>query len=710
MLIKRITLSNYRLYKGDNSIMFNIDREHNIFLISGENGFGKTTFLYSLLWCLYGRLAIDIEESIRKEVQNGGYSSLLKNNLNYSQKLRVENLSSGIIQSIRRKGYNIENSYIRAFSQYYVEIEFSEVVIPSIPCSSLTVKRGYDIITEKEFVEIKIDGSINELTNEIGPDIFINDFILNKEIARFFFFDSEQIVSLAETNSVAEKKKLCSAYNEVLGVRKYEDLKQNLENVRLRFRKRSDDVNLQSKITRLTEDQSHIQSDIDEIKKSIEKIDKEISDLHTENEQLQIQLLREGNGVTIEELKKLRLVLESTMKKDTEYKQLLKSFFEYAPLAISGKLFLSTFKQVELSHSISQSKSIYKERNNFISDITTDLLQMLHNLDMTQQQRQEIQDKIQTVLSRYRQSSSSMHSLLDITDSDYNEFMSIYGYITSTYQAEFKRLVEDYRKNKQIVERTARRIANIESKEKDSLIRSLRLRKDNIERAIDERTLAVRNLHEKFGVKMQELATTSKKLTELLKNVNLEDIDAKKDRLAATLSSELNNFLVELRQEKKASLEERIKRILNTLMHKDDFIHKVVIDIIDDYMDIELYAPNGTIINKDVLSKGEKQLYATSILKALVEESGIEFPVFIDSPLQKFDKSHAAKIITEFYPSISSQVILFPLLYKELTPEELDLMKPLVNTSYVILNDVNRSYIKQVKTDQLMSVQNVYSN
>jgi len=53
---------------------------------------------------------------------------------------------------------------------------------------------------------------------------------------------------------------------------------------------------------------------------------------------LQIQLLREGNGVTIEELKKLRLVLESTMKKDTEYKQLLKSFFEYAPLVISGQI------------------------------------------------------------------------------------------------------------------------------------------------------------------------------------------------------------------------------------------------------------------------------------------------------------------------------------------------------------------------------------
>ena len=61
--------------------------------------------------------------------------------------------------------------------------------------------------------------------------------------------------------------------------------------------------------------------------------------------------------------------------------------------------------------------------------------------------------------------------------------------------------------------------------------------------------------------------------------------------------------------------------------------------------------------------------------RALVEESGIQFPVFIDSPLQKFDKSHAYKIITEFYPTVSKQVILFPLLHKELTESELETMK-----------------------------------
>ena len=148
--------------------------------------------------------------------------------------------------------------------------------------------------------------------------------------------------------------------------------------------------------------------------------------------------------------------------------------------------------------------------------------------------------------------------------------------------------------------------------------------------------------------------------------------------------------------EKKYSLERRIKSIMNTLMHKEDFIGRVEVVVDGEDMDIDLYSMDNLRIKKDSLSKGEQQLYATSILKALVDESGIQFPVFIDSPLQKFDKSHAKKIITEFYPRISKQVILFPLLYKELTKEEYDVMKPLINATYLIKNDTSRSYLERV--------------
>jgi len=323
MLIKNITLFNYRLYKGMNTISFNLENERNIFLVSGENGFGKTTFLHSLLWCLYGRLASDVEESLRKEVANGGYSALLKNNLNISQKAELDKVEIDIVSHVKKYGYSPELAYLKQYSQYYVEIEFNEVVIPSIPCSTIKIRRGYDAITEKEFIEIFINDNKNELTNEIGPEIFINDFILNKDIARFFFFDSEQIVSLAETNLPSERKRLCSAYNEVLGVRKYEDLRTNLNNVRLRFRKRSNDVGLRNRIDRLIEEREKLEKDVTECQSLIDNLDKQLISLNSTNDELQLQLIREGNNATTEEINRLHALLEVCSTKDKEYKTLL---------------------------------------------------------------------------------------------------------------------------------------------------------------------------------------------------------------------------------------------------------------------------------------------------------------------------------------------------------------------------------------------------
>lgn len=710
MIIDKITLYNYRLYKGENIITFNLKKDRNVFLISGENGFGKTTFLHSLLWCLYGRLASDIEDGLKKEVSNGGYNLLLKNNLNHSQRAILETLDAQTITQVKRNGYTGSNEYVRKISQYFVEIVFSEVVIPSIPCSNLAIRRGYDIITEKEFIEIYIDGVRNELTNEIGPEIFINDFVLNKDIARFFFFDSEQIVTLAETSLPSERKRLCSAYNEVLGVSKYEDLRNTLNSVRVRFRKRSNDIACRQKIDKLIESRDLILADINNSQTSIENLDLRISSLEKRNEELQLQLIREGNNATTEEIKRLTLLIESCSKKDDDYKVLLRSFLEYAPLAIMGSLLQNTKSLADADYAANSSHTLAVNRNNIISDITSDLFLMIHRLDLDSKLRMDLQDKIQSILQRYKREKSDTKSLLDISDADYKEFCSIYNYITSTYRSEFERLADDYKKNKQVLDRSSRRLSNIQSKESDLLISSIRSQKNDIELSISKLNSELRSLIELVGEKKQQLATVQKQLSELLKSIDLDDLDSKKDSLAQSLSSELSSFLNLLKAEKKSSLERRIKRILNSLMHKDDFIGKVEVLINDDDMDIVLRSKNGNIINKDSLSKGEQQLYASSLLKALVEESGIKFPVFIDSPLQKFDKSHASKIITDFYPSISSQVVLFPLLFKELTPEEYNLMSPIINDCYLIKNDVVSSYFERSDFNQIMTSNNVYTN
>ena len=703
MIIKSITLNNYRLYEGNNTIVFNNQDDKNICLISGENGFGKTTFLHSLIWCLYGRLMTEVEAEVRKDITNNGYNSFLRGNLNNNARTRFETMSENDKEQIKRRGYTPENEHLKSMTTYFVAIDFADVVIPSLPCTSLKVIRSYDMVTEKESVDILIDGIKNELTAEIGSEVFINDFILNKDIARFFFFDSEQIVALAETNTSAQRKRLCSAYNEVLGVRKYEELKRNLENVRLRFRKKSSDLESRERLLALLERQSNIENEIEYVKQRTSDYEKELASLRSEDEAIQLQLMREGNNATTLEIQRVESVIVSAKQKDEEYKKQLKTFIDYAPFAISGKLFKATRDQLEHDFKLNEDKNLQLNKNLVVSDITSDLLLMLSKITLPQETSLTLQQEIQSILDKYKGDVSGEEPLLLLQEQDFEEFIAVYNNVTTTYKAEFEHLADDYRKNKQILERNSRRLSNINNKESDELIKKIRCKKNDIEKLISEKDKEIRLTHESLGTLTQEMATVSKLVSELSKKVSLDDSDAKKDKVAEQLIIELSTFLVSLKQEKKFSLERRIKGVLNNLMHKEDFIGKVEVIINGEDMDIELYTVDEKLINKDSLSKGEQQLYATSILKALVDESGIQFPVFIDSPLQKFDKSHATKIITEFYPQISKQVVLFPLLYKELTADEYEVMKPLVNATYLIKNDTTHSYFENVEIDNFIS-------
>ena len=98
---------------------------------------------------------------------------------------------------------------------------------------------------------------------------------------------------------------------------------------------------------------------------------------------------------------------------------------------------------------------------------------------------------------------------------------------------------------------------------------------------------------------------------------------------------------------------------------------------------------------------GERQMFASALLGALVDETEIEFPVFIDSPMQKFDTSHTRNILTQFYPNVSKQVILFPLLMKDLTEDEYRLIQPIVSKAYLIDNQKNGSRFLPIQPDQI---------
>lgn len=703
MRIQDITLTNFRLYKGVNKISFNQDKEgKNIYLISGENGFGKTTFLHSLLWCLYGRLMAEIDDTARKEISNsGGYPSFLISNLNNNARQYVESVGADTLARIKRSGYTLDDDDIRDNSIYSIAIKFTDISIPSIPCQTITIIRSYDFIKQNDSVEVLIDNKRNELAQSIGNDVFINDFILNKDIARFFFFDSERIVALAETNTAEDRRRLASAYNEVLGVKKYEDLKHNLEALRLKFRKRTSDVISRNKLNTLLERQESLQASLQEILDGIDLREKELLTLRSRDKEFQERLLREGQGMTIEEYERQKAVLEATRAKDAIIKDKLRDFIELAPFAIVGDLLKQTMDEITKDYNSAKAAQNIALQNLLLDDIYDKLLAQLVPLAGTNGAK--MTKAIHSVLNSYKEEEMQHESLLDVNRDEYKESQSVFSNITTTYRVEFEHLADDNKKNRQTMSRVQQKLSSMQANESDEIIQQIRAQKSEIEKQIKKLDEEIRCLFTQQGSVTQDLNACKKQISELSKKVSLDDSDVKKDTLANELIESLDTFLRNLKEEKKNSLEHRLKGIMNKLMHKEDFIGNVAVDVQEDGLDIILYTSDGNVIRKDSLSKGEQQLYATSLLKALVEESGIDFPVFIDSPLQKFDKSHSSKIIKEFYPSISKQVVLFPLLHKELTEDELGIMMPLVKTAYLIMNEVDHSYFKAVQVDKLMN-------
>ena len=368
MRIQDITLTNFRLYKGHNKISFQQDEEgKNIYLISGENGFGKTTFLHSLLWCLYGRLMTDIDDTARKEIiNNGGYNTFLVGNLNNNARQYVESVGTDTLSRIKRSGYTPDDEDVRANSIYSIAITFSDISIPSIPCQTITIIRSYDFIKQSEAIDVLIDNQKNELAQTIGNDVFINDFILNKDIARFFFFDSERIVALAETNTAEDRRRLASAYNEVLGVKKYEDLKHNLEALRLKFRKRTSDVESRNKLNALLDRSEKLQGDLQEVNDAIATRETELESLRLRDKEFQEKLLREGQGMTMDEYERQKAVLDKTREKDATIREQLRDFIEYAPFAMTGDLLKQTIAEITKDYNAAKAAQNIANQNNLL--------------------------------------------------------------------------------------------------------------------------------------------------------------------------------------------------------------------------------------------------------------------------------------------------------------------------------------------------------
>jgi DNA sulfur modification protein DndD len=681
MLIDKIILNNFRVYHGTHEISLSINPEQNVSIISGQNGFGKTSLLTSLVWVLYGKLMVDVDDKYRREVnESGGYKKYSEKLMSRVAKQKEPHAFSELKNKLVQTRNALEiDSIKRAINELYsfsVTLKFTNIFIPHLSCNEVSIKRTYNIKSQSESLQILIDGKQNELTSTIGPDIFINDFILPKEIAKFFFFDAEKITALAEVRNLEEKLYFSKAYNEVLGIKKYTDLKQNLEHLQLRLRKKNakkgDLIKIEDFQNRLITNGEVLELHLQELARTEEEINIKKASFT----QIQEQLVRVGSSLSNEEL--LDFKLERTKLKEdiAENKKRFQDLLELAPFAMLARKMDVIRIQLDIEQRELNSNLVNSLLLTKYNDLK-DAFAQIPEFDLKAIDAILIDKLIINGQERHK-------ALLEFTPEQHNQFLAVYDNLQHSYSKAFKNLVADGKRLLSTYNIIQKKVQDAESKSNDPVIKELKTSYEKINADILRLETNVLELKFKITVLQEDTASINRLLSEQTKHIRVEAADQEKEATAARLIKQLENFIYQLKQKKKVSLEKNVKRELNRLMHKSDFVDRVDVKIEGDLIDIDLFDQQNILINKDGLSKGEQQLYATALLKALVTESNIHFPVFIDSPLQKLDKRHSANIIKDFYPTVSGQVVLFPLLEKELNESEYQLLLPKVGKSYLI--------------------------
>ena len=633
----------------------------------------------------------NVDDLYKKEiVEKGGYGRYIGNSLNLEAQRNGE-------------------------TRFSVSVTFTNVEIPDTTCTEITIVRSYDSATNTDDeLQILIDGRESDLfADRQEEEFFIRDYILPIEIAKFFFFDAEKIVSFAEINTPEQRRELSKAYSQVLGIQKYDSLKKELERLQDEYRKESAQPQDKQNFIDITAKIDKAEEEIDSIDQKINEHKETQMGLQYDYNQLQEKLIREGDLMSVDRLQKLEEKREEQQGVLDEAQEGLKDLYSYIPFGLAGGVVSEVAEQ--LKH-----EKEYKQNKIRLEGVEEKTDVLLNELDQARSSyhgyidikiRDFYEAEIKRLILKHFYSEydiaqfDGFQILHDLTDIQGEDFFNLIAKIKEG-KASFEVMSHKYNTAKAELYKIEKEIREAEKNAESEYIQELRKTKDRLYNDIQEIILEIGRLTERKETIKEEIKADRQKKEILSKKIDVAAKNKAVDSEAARLIHTIQKFLQRFKAEKKRALELKLEEKLKSFMHKSDFVHKVIVDIQGngEDVDINLYDKYDKKIDKGNLSMGEKQLFASALLGALVEETQLEFPVFIDSPMQKLDPSHSKNILTKFYPTVSKQVVFFPLLQKELTREEYALIENITSKTYLIQNEQDGSRFIEVNPTELFEV------
>jgi DNA sulfur modification protein DndD len=245
MLLKNMSLTNFRQFKGTQSISFSVNPEKNVTVIMGENGSGKTTLAQAFTWCLYG--ATDFDDQV---VLNKAIAQNIGSNGEATVQIKISMVHLGVDYTMTRE------------QKYMTD-------------SRGNLKRPNNTVFK---IQYKNSDGQQEFIKESEVELRMKE-ILPKELAKYFFFDGERIGNMSREIRKGKSKEFADAVKSLLGLSAFTEALEHLggrsANTVIKSYESDYDSKSDSKIAQLRDEISRYDARLEQIEKRLSEIDNE---------------------------------------------------------------------------------------------------------------------------------------------------------------------------------------------------------------------------------------------------------------------------------------------------------------------------------------------------------------------------------------------------------------------------------------------------
>ena len=648
MLFSKIILENYGVYKDRQIFDFTSSSEKPIILCGGTNGAGKTTLFNSIMLCLYG------QDSFEKRTTKKDYEEFLK----------------------RKIHRYLGSKTVADFAAITIEFEYyHQGKVENYSVSRIWKNDDGKII---ENFSIKKNGEKLDSIDESQWHQFIRE-LLPRGVARLFFFDGEKIVKIAKEGN--EDIEIKSSFDMLLGLDLVEQLKSDLE-INLMRNMKGGAKEIQEKKDELDTELEQLEKNISELMIKRERKTVELDEIQKIVDEYEEKISRLGGGYATQrhELQNKESVLkEKTVNIEENIREIC---LDALPFSMIPKQLEELVEQINQDQEITKNQfekqSLEKNLSQVSKEINED--EFWNDFKADSNLKKEISSKIEELFQEKISSKSSeiQNPIIDLSPNDTVKILDTIKNIDTVLLSKLENHTIEYNKITEELQKIETALNNAPNDDEiGPLIAKLNSEHENIGVIKTEFDHLDQKIHEQtslIGLKKSALRQiVDEKYKQKASETNLQ--------VTRDVQNVLDLYSSKLREKKLQLLEQYLIEAIQVLIHKEDFVEKVVID--KKTFAMTLYRKNNQEMLKDELSEGEKQMFATAVLWALAKTSGRPLPFMIDTPLARLDVEHRGKLIETFFPSASHQVVIFS------TDAEIDekyyaQLKPFISKSYLM--------------------------